>query len=336
MPDAVEHSDVRRALIEKYLQKKRLQPTKDAGTVSERLQKTENVEPRARVTPIQAGGAKRPFFFLHGHWLGTAFYCYPLAASLGADQPFYALEPYSFDGLPIPPKIENIAAAHIKVMQAIQPDGPYLIGGFCNGALVAYEMALQLDAQEQKVDLLALLDPMAMGHTLPVYQRFLRRLTNLLRDPHKQLDWFVRLRHILRESYNYLRSLLPWWSGDVEVDWDPDTGNGDDKAQPTRPRIAAIIPSHEAIHWDYVAMVEWAVLDYRPRGVYPGKITFLWPQETLEHVKWWDQVTKAAKIEEHFVPGTQVSWKSKHIRELSECLQGCFSTTADVKIRKKE
>lgn len=329
LSNAAEHTDVKRALIEKYLRDKRAQCTEDTQTVSESTQQAGHADARARVTPIQKSGSKQPFFFLHGHWLGTAYYCYPLAAALGSEQPFYALEPYSFDELLIPPPIEEIAAAHIQTMQSIQPNGPYLLGGFCNGALMAYEMARQLDAQGQKVALLVLLDPMALRHTLPLYQRLLRSFTNLLHDPHKQLDWFVRLRHMLRTSYNYLHALLPWgnWAN-IEATWEVQPTQptaGSSALPPVRPSITSILPSHETIHQDYVAIVEWLVLDYRPLDVYRGTITFFWPEEALEHVGWWSHVTQATKIEEYFIPGTQTTWKSRYIRELAGCLSTCFS-----------
>ncbi|HCI82789.1 MAG TPA: hypothetical protein DHW02_24220, partial [Ktedonobacter sp.] len=104
----------------------------------------EETRPRAPVVAVQANGSRRPFFFLHGDWFGGGFYCLNLARSLDAEQPFYVLEPYNFDGLPIPPTFEEMAAAHIQALRTIQPEGPYLLGGFCNGGLMAYEIARQL------------------------------------------------------------------------------------------------------------------------------------------------------------------------------------------------
>jgi len=111
------------------------------------------------VMAIQTGGSKRPFFFLHRQWKeGNAFFSYPLARDLGADQPFYVLEPYRLESLPVAPTLEAIAAAHLRSLRAVQPEGPYLLGGWCNGALIAYEMARQLHEQGQELDLLVLMD----------------------------------------------------------------------------------------------------------------------------------------------------------------------------------
>ena len=43
----------------------------------------------------------------------------------------------------------------------VQPEGPYLLGGFCGGGLIAFEMAHQLRTQGQAVDLLVLIEPRA-------------------------------------------------------------------------------------------------------------------------------------------------------------------------------
>src|SRR3989442_9520241 len=48
-----------------------------------------------------------------------------IARHLGSDRPFYALEPYSFDGLRVPHTLETIAAAHVKSLRSVQPHGPY-------------------------------------------------------------------------------------------------------------------------------------------------------------------------------------------------------------------
>src|SRR5207249_7517229 len=129
-----------------------------------RRSKAEVAGPRERAVAVQTGGSKRPFFFLHGQFEGNAFFCYSLARDLGQDQPFYVLEPYRFDDLPVPPTFEAMAAAHIKSLREFQHEGPYLLAGWCNGGLVAYEMARQLQAEGQKVDLLVLMDPEVPGH----------------------------------------------------------------------------------------------------------------------------------------------------------------------------
>src|SRR5262249_29741951 len=54
--------------------------------------------------------------------------------------------------------IEQMAALYNKEIRQRQPNGPYLLGGWSMGGLVAFEMAQQLCQQGQKVGLLALFD----------------------------------------------------------------------------------------------------------------------------------------------------------------------------------
>lgn len=207
MPDTPQLSAVRRALLEKYLHGD-LSQTAMAMSAGTQPSKVEVVDLRESVVAIQTGGSKRPFFFLHGDYLGGPVYCFPLARHLGSDQPFYVLEPYSFDGLRVPPTLETIAAAHVKSLRSVQPHGPYLLGGFCNGGTVAYEMARQLYAQGQIVELLVLMDPSPFAF-LKLMRRLVNHFGTLLRlDQGKQLYWFLWLRHLyryLQHLYRYLR-----------------------------------------------------------------------------------------------------------------------------------
>lgn len=107
--------------------------------------------PRSLLVPLQSRGSKLPFF-CHGASL-------ELALHVGANQPFYGLQPHGQDGREAPVTIEEMAADYIKEIRTVQPDGPYFLGGFSFGGVVAFEMAQQLLKQGQQVALLALLDP---------------------------------------------------------------------------------------------------------------------------------------------------------------------------------
>jgi aspartate racemase len=105
------------------------------------------------------GTRKRPFFFLHGDFNGGGFYCRNLAQFLASEQPFHVIHPYGLGGQPPPTCVETMAAEHLKLIRGVQPQGPYLLGGHCNGALEAYEMAQQLRDEGEDVDLLVMMDP---------------------------------------------------------------------------------------------------------------------------------------------------------------------------------
>src|SRR5712691_4830877 len=162
MPDTPDLSEVKRAVLEKYLRGEVPQAATTASTIPQRSQESpapaSHTDFRVPVVAVQTGGSKRPFFYLHVHWQGGAFYCFTLTHVLGPDQPFYILEPHRFDDPHSLPTLEDMAAAYIESMRTVQPEGPYLLGGFCGGALIAFEMARQLHAHGQKVDLLVLIE----------------------------------------------------------------------------------------------------------------------------------------------------------------------------------
>jgi thioesterase domain-containing protein len=59
-----------------------------------------------------------------------------------------------------------MARHYLTALQAVQPQGPYLLGGASFGGLVAFEMAQQLRLRKQPVDLLFLIDTPAVGQPL--------------------------------------------------------------------------------------------------------------------------------------------------------------------------
>jgi thioesterase domain-containing protein len=107
---------------------------------------------------IQPEGSKRPLFCVHP--IGGHVYCYAdLARYLGVDRPFYGLQSIGLRGEREPhTRIADMAAEYVKALQVVQPQGPYLLGGYSFGSLVAFEMAQQLLMQGQTVARLALFD----------------------------------------------------------------------------------------------------------------------------------------------------------------------------------
>jgi thioesterase domain-containing protein len=149
--------------------------------VRQREQRSES-----RMTAIHPGGSRAPFFFLHGDFNGGGFYCHRLAQALGQEQPFVALHPHGLDGGAVPPSIDAMAADQIAIVRSVQPRGPYLIGGHCNGGLVAFEMARRLRGRGERVDLLFLVGlPIAnigaRARLLAAFKGRARRIRNGLR-----------------------------------------------------------------------------------------------------------------------------------------------------------
>lgn len=119
------------------------------------LEGQDNFAHRAAVVPIQPRGSKPPLFWVRG---GPLFL--PLADRLGPDQPLLGLHLPAPDAsqLHVPYRLEDIAAALVEHMRAVQPEGPYYLTGLCVNGVIAYEMARQLLAQGEKIALLVLFD----------------------------------------------------------------------------------------------------------------------------------------------------------------------------------
>ncbi len=89
------------------------------------------------LVPLQPNGSKIPFFWIHGE-ASDGF----LARYLGSDQPVYGLRHQGEDGKPLRyTTVETIATHYASEIRQVRPRGPYLLGGYCFGALVAFEIA---------------------------------------------------------------------------------------------------------------------------------------------------------------------------------------------------
>ena len=110
---------------------------------------------------IQSEGSKPPFFCVHGVG-GNVVGFHELAKRMKPDFPFYGLQSQGLDGKSdLLTTIENMAAHYLKEIREVQPSGPYHLGGFSMGGLVAYEMAQQLVAAGEEVGLVVLFDTYA-------------------------------------------------------------------------------------------------------------------------------------------------------------------------------
>ena len=99
-----------------------------------------------------------PFFCVHGAG-GNVLNFRDLARYLGEDQPFYGLQAGGIDGIQPPHRsVDEMVTAYLEELLAAQPAGPYLLGGYSGGGVIAYEMARRLRAEGAEVPLLVLFD----------------------------------------------------------------------------------------------------------------------------------------------------------------------------------
>ncbi len=122
-------------------------------------------EPWSALVPIKPAGVKRPFFCVHAGG-GNVLSYHEMGRRFDADRPLYGLQAVGFDGKQAPlTTVEAMAELYVREIRKCQPEGPYAIGGWCQGGRIAAEMALQLQAQGQRVAFLALFDTAAKNDT---------------------------------------------------------------------------------------------------------------------------------------------------------------------------
>jgi len=104
------------------------------------------------VVRLRAAESGRPLF-LAADAMGSAASYRVLAELMDVGRPIVGLEPAGLHR-----GIAELARAHVQALLRVQPDGPYTVGGWSFGAIVAHEMAAQLIRRGASVDRLVCLD----------------------------------------------------------------------------------------------------------------------------------------------------------------------------------
>src|SRR4051794_10605813 len=108
---------------------------------------------------IQPHGVKPPFYACGHHPRLIS-----LARTMGIDQPFYKMDAYAFleerlakdHGIDI--SIEEMADCFVSEILTSQRVGPYYLGGGCEGAIIAFEIARQLESRGHQIAMLVVWD----------------------------------------------------------------------------------------------------------------------------------------------------------------------------------
>ncbi len=275
---------------------------------------------------IQPSGSRLPFVCIHPGGLDVS--CYNnLARHLTNDQPFYVLQPPELDNYQslnneflssIP--ISEVASKCIKVLQNLQPQGPYLLGGWSLGGCIALEIAQQLYRQGQQVALLALLDvaniinlPFNKDYTFVyLFASYLGARHNkeliLKYDVLKTVNFNEQLNYLLKEAIEL--EILPKNTSFAE--------------------IYHLLQTYKIAIQTSLKRVE----NYIPE-VYPNRISLFEAREILDIAptitnnpfliwKNWSQLSQKS-LEFHIVPGNHYTMLLEpHVQILAEELRRCL------------
>jgi amino acid adenylation domain-containing protein len=175
-------------------------------TIASLAQVLARKEPLHEVSPLvtlQPFGDLPPFFCVHGIG-GDVLHLHRLAMHMGPTRPFLGLR----QTVDVSPNetLNEMATRYVAAMLQRQPIGPYYLGGASFGALVAYEMAVQLLAQGHEVGRLVIIDQRRPGwrltvrNALPAMHQILGHIPHrlgyeLARIP--AADWLQHIRRTL-------------------------------------------------------------------------------------------------------------------------------------------
>jgi amino acid adenylation domain-containing protein len=269
---------------------------------------------------IQPNGFRPPMFWLHtlgGGGGGGVLRYQKLSQFLGPEQPSYGLvappEPFT--------RIEVMAAHYIKTMRTIQPVGPYHLGGYCFGGVVAFEMAQQLQSAGEEVALLALLD--SSPPNVVAERNHSRNGFNSIGALPKKLQKFFKqdrkqMRTSLERKAKKLRGKLrALFDGSI-----PESTNG--------AALEDVIDmANYPADYKHYAEVHWDALNHYTPKFFDGKITLIEstnsPMSGSPGVIW---KTLARDLEIRSILAThETMLEEPHVQivaaELNECLKRC-------------
>jgi len=243
-------------------------------------------------------GDKRPVFCVSGGG-GGAHWFHPLLPHIDHERPFYVLDFLGLDDeMNANASVPQIASVFAAAMKAVQPEGPYLLGGFSLGGIFAWETARQLQEQGDKVPLLFLLDQYGPGIHLSFWPKLRQYIINFI-----ALSWRGKLR-FFRDKYRWIAKNIKF-----------KLASGETKEQETQYR--EVMQSHlDAIN-SYTPAVRDGILDiFRserpPRSAPPD-----------EYAGWGGYASEGICI--HKIPGNHFSmFQPPNNRIFAEELEKCI------------
>lgn len=146
---------------------------------------------------LQPAGTTSTLFFVHGLG-GTVMRFHELAKHMAPDQPFVCFQAQGIDGnLSVLDEVNDMAELYLKHLGTAQSGGPYYLGGYSFGGLVALEMARRLAETGEEIGSLILVDTyLGGGHGEPsLVSRFF------------SLTWQQKLAYLRKRAGRYRRGV---------------------------------------------------------------------------------------------------------------------------------
>jgi len=257
---------------------------------------------------------------VHGGWGEVLFYS-ELARCLGEDQPFYGLQAQGLDCCAMRPKpIEAIASYYVQEIRRVQAHGPYFLGGYCTGGIIAFEMAQQLRAAGEQVGCLALFD--ANNPDRPPRHCTIAKRIRLAVDETSGLSPSEKLRYLMHRVTDRVKWEIAQLRKAIYdlIEWLYKTRKPDD---------GGLVPLKLPV-W---IILQRAQSEYKPR-IYPGRIV-LFRAAVSDGYEWaddlgWTEVAEGG-VEIYAIPGKHGTiFEKRHVpvaaKKLDACIQAALNS----------
>jgi amino acid adenylation domain-containing protein len=316
--------------------------------LAELLRDEEQDRKWSALVPVRAEGSKRPFFMISRPNVNALGYM-ALGRHLDPDRPLYVLQyqypeerllgrPYTRE------EYLEWAAKYVELMRSVQPEGPYLLGGMCEGALIAFSMTRSLEAEGQKVALLAMLDAWPEENTrdpflndIVHYEGSIRRFIARVRG--KKAGYLLdqlkgAIVHFVKQRPTLLKSVKPKRAPSARATperKDPAQHNPEPSAPtpqaptPNEPPSATGQASHEDI---------WLARHFPGPSFVPPKVScditvFRVQKQPYwrirdDHMGWGTRCN--GEVEVHMIAGEHDTFmREEHVDVLAEKLEACIA-----------
>jgi acyl-CoA synthetase (AMP-forming)/AMP-acid ligase II/thioesterase domain-containing protein/acyl carrier protein len=130
--------------------------------IAQRVIESDKAADQGLMVQLQTGTGKPPFVLIDGDFWGGGLYARQLAVELGPEFPFYNFHSHGCYTDKVP-SIAEMAAEYRQLLAAAGVRGPFRLGGHCNGAIVAWELARQLIDAGERVELVAMIEAISLN-----------------------------------------------------------------------------------------------------------------------------------------------------------------------------
>ncbi|WP_420127864.1 amino acid adenylation domain-containing protein, partial [Longimicrobium sp.] len=261
-------------------------------SLAARVSGSESPVQHDRAIAIRSSGSRPPLFLVY-EGVGSTAYAQVLHPHIDADVPVYAL--------PAPPPSEPplrtvpaMAARLVRMIREVQPSGPYRLGGWSFGGVLAYEAAAQLIDGGQVVEFVGMIDTYHPVRTAA--------LSYNAAQEHALLLQMLQMAESVESS------------GRVDVDAaGAAAGEADLETFVTRCHQKGLLPGHvtvEQARWmrDLLRDHQAAVREYTPQPL-PVAVHLVAAQESADpdQSRGWRAMLPAGQFRVISVPGTHLS-----------------------------